>query len=216
MAFIHTTPPRNASGEVQAMYQRQQAGWGYVPNYAKVFSHRPPLMQRWADLLAGARQHMDSRRFELVTLAAAHALRNSYCSLAHARKLCQFLSREEVRQIVEDEAATPLSAAEAEMVAFARRVASDAHAITADEVSRLRAHGFSDAEIFDIAAVAAARSFLAKLCDALGVEPDSEFMAMHPELRRSLIVGRPIDDGPAETVAEPAADRTGRRHQPPT
>lgn len=205
MAFISTTPPREAHGDVHAMYARQQASWGYVPNYAKVFSHRPRLMQRWADLLAGVRQHMDSQRFELVTLAAAHALRNSYCSLAHARQLCRFFSQDEVRRIADDEGA-PLSQADAAMVAFARHVAGDAQSITADEVEGLRGHGFSDADIFDIAAVAAARSFFAKLGDALGVEPDAEFNAMDPELRRSLTVGRPIGIGGEEQVATSASE----------
>jgi alkylhydroperoxidase family enzyme len=82
MAFIDTTMPAAADGPVRAMYERQQASFGYVPNYAKVFSHRPELMSRWASLLAGVRGSIEPRRFELVTLAAARALRSSYCSLA--------------------------------------------------------------------------------------------------------------------------------------
>ena len=41
MAFIETTPPEAAEGAVAAMYLRQQKAWGFVPNYAKVFCHRP-------------------------------------------------------------------------------------------------------------------------------------------------------------------------------
>ena len=44
MAFIETTKPDHAREAVADMYSRQQAAWGYVPNYAKVFCHRPEVM----------------------------------------------------------------------------------------------------------------------------------------------------------------------------
>jgi len=83
MAFVHTIPVEQAAGDVRAMYERTQGALGYVPNYAKVFSHRPDVMTAWSGLLAGIRGHLDARRYELVTLAAARALRSSYCMLAH-------------------------------------------------------------------------------------------------------------------------------------
>ena len=61
--------------------------WGFVPNYAKVFCHRPEVLARWGQLLAGIRRPMDKRRFELVTFAAAHELRNTACALAHGKAL---------------------------------------------------------------------------------------------------------------------------------
>jgi hypothetical protein len=48
MAFIETIPASNIDDEVRAMYERQQAHYGYVPNYAKVFCYRPAgLSQRF-------------------------------------------------------------------------------------------------------------------------------------------------------------------------
>ena len=52
MSFIDTIPPATAVGATAAMYRRQKAAWGYVPNYAKVFGHRPEVMARWDALLA--------------------------------------------------------------------------------------------------------------------------------------------------------------------
>ena len=72
MSFIATTRPAEASGDVLDMYQRQEAHWGYVPNYAKTFSHRPEALARWGRLLAELRRPVDDRRFELVTFAAAY------------------------------------------------------------------------------------------------------------------------------------------------
>jgi alkylhydroperoxidase family enzyme len=92
-----------------------------------------------------------------------------------------------------DDAAAELSPADAAIVAFAEKVARDATTITETDVRVLREHGLSDAEIFDVAAAAAARSFFSKLLDALGVAPDSQYGEVEDELRRRLTVGRPID-----------------------
>ena len=51
------------------MYDRSRRIYGYVPNYAKVFCHRPEVMALWAQLQAGIKTPMDKRRFELVTFA---------------------------------------------------------------------------------------------------------------------------------------------------
>ena len=204
MAFINTTPPGEATGAVQEMYARQQNTWGYVPNYAKVFCYRPEVMVRWAKLLSEVRRPLDARRFELVTFAAAHELRHTSCALAHGKALTEFIGDNDVRAIAEGGTANSLTDAEKEMVRFARKIAKDASAVTPQDVEALKQHGLSDADVFDIAATAAARSFFTKLLDALGSEPDSAFLSLNEVLRQSLTVGRPIESRAAESM--PVAD----------
>jgi hypothetical protein len=78
------------------------------------------------------------------------------------------------------------------MIIFARQVARDASSIMPEDVGVLKTHGFTDAEIFDIAATAAGRAFFTKLLDALGVQPDESFMKIDRSFRDPLTVGRPI------------------------
>jgi uncharacterized peroxidase-related enzyme len=193
VAYIETVQSPADNEELRAMYERQQAHHGYLPNYAKVFCYRPEIMGLWAQLQSGIKRHMDRRRFELITFAAANALRSTLCSLAHGKLLTEFLSMEDVEAIARGEAPKSLSAAEAAMMVFGRKVARDASAVTADDVELLKQHGFTDAEIFDISATAAARAFWTKMLDSLGVEADAPFRAMSPEFRDALTVGRPID-----------------------
>ena len=194
MAFIDTIGTDEATGEVREMYEHQQRSWGFVPNYARVFSHRPEIMSLWANLQRGIRSHVDPRRFELVTLAAAHALRSSYCSLAHGKKLTEYFEPEEIRSMLGDSDVhvESLTNAEIVMMAYARKVATNASRVTAGEVATLKSYGFTDPEIFDIAAVATARAFFAQLVDGLGAEADVTFMEMDDALRHTLSVGRPI------------------------
>jgi len=201
MAFIKTIPVSEAPADVLDMYQHQEEEWGFVPDYAKVFCHRPAVMARWGRLLAEIKRPVDPRRRELVTFAVAHALKHSPCSLAHGRQLAGMIGKEAVMAIAQGRDEAVLNGAECAMLKYARRIAVDASAITAEEVRDLReVHGFSDGEIFDIAAIAASRSFFTKILDALGTDADQPFMKMDEDLRNCLTVGRPISpDVPERT-----------------
>ena len=206
MAFINTIPVAEADGSVRDMYARQEGAWGYVPDYAKVFCHRPEVMERWGRMLAAIKRPVDARRLELVTFAAAHELRNSSCTLAHGVALARIIDSDTVLAIARGKESDVLSEAEAAMVRFARRVASDASRITAGEVAALKEiHGFSDADVFDIVSIAAARAFFTKVLDALGSEPDLGFMKIERELRQALTVGRPISHRALERLQEEEA-----------
>src|SRR5262249_960239 len=139
------------------------------------------------------RSRMDLRRYELVTLAAARAQRSSYCCLAHGKVLVEkFFAPDEVAAIASGQTAG-LGAAEVVMMKFAESVPRDAHAVTAEDVSLLRRHGFSDGDIVDIALATAARNFFSRLLDALGAVPDAAYRELPENLRETLTVGRPIE-----------------------
>ncbi len=192
MAFINTIPAADSTNSTREMYERQQASYGYVPNYAKVFSHRPEVMARWGRLLAEIRRPMDDRLFELATFAAAFELKNTACSLAHGQQLAKFIDEEGVQALAAGDTDGVVTDAEAVVVAFARKAARDAYSINQADVDTLKMHGYSDAQVFDIAAAVAGRSFLTKILDALGVEIDITAMEMSKSFREALAVGRSI------------------------
>ena len=194
MAFIDTIPDAEVDDQVRAMYERQATFWGFVPNYAKVFCYRPEIMGLWAQLQAGIKKSMaDKRRYELVTFAAANALRSTLCSLAHGKTLTEFFPSEAVQAMARGEAPANLTAAEAEMMKFARKVGRDASSVTREDVLRLKELGFSDAEVFDIAAAASARAFFAKLVESLGVTAEHSLLGLDQEFKRTMAVGRPVE-----------------------
>jgi alkylhydroperoxidase family enzyme len=75
---------------------------------------------------------------------------------------------------------------------LADKVAGDASSVTQADIDGLRALGLTDGEITDIVLAAAARSFFAKVLDALGAEPDERYAELDPAVREALTVGRPI------------------------
>lgn len=196
MPFVQTIPPADAEGAVREMYDKVHAEQGSIPNWAHAFSLRPAVRAGWVSLITSIRPNLSTRRYELVTLAAARALRSTYCSLAHGRVLAsQLFDAAEMREIVAGEPSAVLEPAEIAMMEFARKVVLGADRVTESDVATLRSHGLSDAEIFDVAATAAARCFFSKLLDALGVEADAGFQSMDADLRAALTVGRPLATG---------------------
>ena len=210
MSFIQTVAAADATGELREMYLRQQQSWGYVPAYARAFSARPELMTLWARLLAGIRRSIAPRRFELATVAAAVALGNTACALAHGRALCKYLPGQAVREIALSirEQRTPrgLSAEDTAIVRFAARAALRSNAIDEQDIAALRACGLGDDEIFDLAATVAGRAFFAGLLGMLGVEADAPLGELVPELRAALSVGRPVSDREPQRIEECCAE----------
>lgn len=192
MAFIDIIPEADIGDDVRAMYDRQQSFWGFIPNYAKVFCHRPEIMGLWAQLQAGIKSHMDKRRFELITFAASHTLRSTLCSLAHGKALTAFFSKEDIQSMARGASPKSLTDAEAAMMAFSRKVARGAYLVTSADVDELKKHGFTDGEVFDIAAAVGARAFWTNVIESLGVEPEPPFLELENEFRKTLTVGRAI------------------------
>jgi alkylhydroperoxidase family enzyme len=162
-------------------------------NYERAFAERPEVLAAWAQLNGAIKAGMDLRRYELVTLAAAHRLRSSYCCLAHGTVLQERFD-ESVLEIALDHHAAGLDEIDVAAMDLAERVVDDAASIGDTDLQRLRDVGLSETEIMDVILAAAARCFFSKTLDALGVLPDASYRDLEPDLRDALVVGRPIDD----------------------
>jgi uncharacterized peroxidase-related enzyme len=193
MAFIDTISPDAADGDVAAMYETDVAGWGFLPNFTRAYSHRPDVYAAWRSLNGSIKANMDERRYEIATLAAARRLRSSYCSLAHGRVLARLIPASVVQDIAIGRPSDELDAVDMAVIDLADKVAADATTVTQGDIERLRGLGLTDAEILDVVLAAAARCYFSKVLDAVGCDPDAAFNDLiEPGLREALTVGRPI------------------------
>jgi uncharacterized peroxidase-related enzyme len=162
-----------------------------MPNYEDAFTGRPDVYAAWIELNGAIKANMDLRRYELAALAAARAVRSSYCCLAHG-KILRDQHDVDAAAAVTDPATAGLDDVDRAVLRLATRVAEDASAITDADRQELRDLGLSEPEIQDVVYAAAVRCFFSKTLDALGVQADAEYAALPDAFREPLTVGRPI------------------------
>jgi alkylhydroperoxidase family enzyme len=100
-----------------------------------------------------------------------------------------------VEAIVRDYHSAGLEPAEVALMAFVEKVVLHAYEVTQEDIDNLRTHGFSDADILDIALTAASKCLVSKVIDALGLEVDSKILkqreeSLGEEAYQTLQVGR--------------------------
>jgi uncharacterized peroxidase-related enzyme len=194
--FIETISEDAATGATAEYYRQQRDSWGFLPTYAGAFGHRPDVAQAWNALNLAIRGGMDRRRFELATIAAAPALRSTYCTTAHSKFLRDVCGDEaSLQRIAEAPGGDTLDEQDGAVYRFAAKVATDAASVEQDDIEELRAVGLSDADIADVVYAAAARSFFTRVLDGLGAQLDVQTaQAFGPDLYASMVVGREAAD----------------------
>src|SRR5579885_2173637 len=105
-------------------------------NMERAFETHPDVYAAWRQLVTAIKANMDTRRYELATLAAAQRLRSSYCSLAHAAVLRDELG-EDVPAIIRDRAGY-LEPVDVAIMELAERIVDDATSIEDADLQRLR------------------------------------------------------------------------------
>lgn len=193
MSIIRTPEPGDATGDAAVLYADDLESMGYVPSHTRVMANNPAAVRAFESLVRASRRTLDTRRYELVTLAAARAIRSQACLLAHGLRTLSVIDEDELARIAVDYRTAGLSEAEVEMMAYAERLSTDSSSMTEADAARLREVGFSDDEIVDITIAAAARNFYSRALHALGVEVD-EPPGMPEHLRQALLDGAGLSE----------------------
>ena len=201
MTFIHQTNLEDSDESTQKLFKRHQQHYGFVPNYTKLYKNRVGVMDAWATLQSTIKANVKLHEFELVTLAAAMAMKNSSCSLAYAKILnSKYYDENELKKIVFENGKGVLTERQTLMMSLARKVATEASEVTQQDINNLKQVGCSDEEIFDVVTTAAARCFFSKITDALGAQPDPIFHESTNAFKQMFVVGRSISTKKPTTI----------------
>jgi uncharacterized peroxidase-related enzyme len=186
MSILNTISEADAKGEIAKIYNEDVEEIGYVPALTKVMAINPDAVRAWEGLIRTIAPPLGTRNYELVTLAAARALRSQHCLLAHGKKSLDLFAEPELIRIAENYQQAGLSDAEVAMMDFAAKLSTASSTMTDADSQRLRDVGFSDSEIMNITLAAAARNYYSRAIHALAVDVDVP-AELSPELTRALI-----------------------------
>jgi uncharacterized peroxidase-related enzyme len=193
--FLKTVEETEASGRIAELYGAQKAQNGFVMSAVRCWTARPdllPIYQQFAETIR-AGFSLSPRDWRLITFVAAKEVPSTYCSHVYGRQLLADLgSKEAILAVRRDFASAGLSERDIAMLRYAATVASDASRVTAEDIERLRAAGFTDVQICDIALCASFRCFVGRFFDAVGAGPEPAFIDADADFRDAMTVGRAI------------------------
>lgn len=190
--YITTVEPEQATGDIAEIYAGEIKSMGRVMQATQCWTARPDILAPVEHLLHQLRDgfSLGLVNFRLITLIAARHVPSSYCTHVYFKTLSAALGREQVLAIHRDFRNAGLSTREVAMLAYAEQIAVDASKIQPADIHALRALGFSDVNIADIALAASFRTFLSRYFDAVGATVEPDFLDHDLEVRAELSVGK--------------------------
>ena len=165
-----------------------QAKAGFVPNVFLTLAHRPDECRAffdYHDALMLRPSGLSKGEKEMIVVATSGANRCLYCVVAHGAVLRIY----EKAPLLADAVAinhhkADLSARQHAMLDFALKVCGDSAAVDEADFEGLRAHGFSDEDIWDIGAITAFFGLSNRMANLISMRPNEEFYLMGRVPRR--------------------------------
>lgn len=191
--YLQTVGEEAATGRVAEIYEAHKSQMGFIMSTAKSFTPRPDLLPIYTDFIDKVRAgfSLGVREWRLITLIAAKHIPSTYCSYVYGKQLIGDLgSKEAVMAVQKDFRTAGLPGRDVEMLAYAEKITKDASRVSQTDIDRLRAVGFTDQQICDIALCASFRCFVSRFFDAMGAGPEAAFIDSDAEFRAAMTVGK--------------------------
>ena len=150
MARIDPIPMDQAQGKARELLDELVERGGEPGPMVRAMANAPALLRGYLDLTrAMKRVHIDRRIVERINLAVHEWLSCDYCLVAHTRAARQLgVPDSEIQLARQGTSSDPVIAA---IVAFAQQVLVAPAEIGDDDFERLRAHGYHEEQIAEVA-----------------------------------------------------------------
>jgi len=155
---------------------------GFVPNVFLALAHRPDEFRAffaYYDALMEKEGGLTKAEREMIVVATSAANHCHYCIVAHGAILRIYAKK----PLLGDQVATnyrkaPLSPRERAMLDFALKIAIESHTVADEDFAALRPHGFSDEDIWDIAAITAFFALSNRMASFADMQPNPEYYTL--------------------------------------
>jgi uncharacterized peroxidase-related enzyme len=168
--------------DIRARILKVQEKSGFVPNVFLALAHRPDEFRAffaYHDALMEKESGLTKAEREMIVVAVAGANGCQYCVVAHGA----ILRIRAKNPLIADQVAinyreADITPRQRAMLDFALKVAEDSRAIDERDFAALRAQGFSDEDIWDVAGVSAFFSLSNRFANFVALRPNDEFYLM--------------------------------------
>ncbi|TCO73511.1 peroxidase-related enzyme [Rhodovulum euryhalinum] len=156
---------------------------GLVPNvlraYAFDIAKLNAFSAMYGDLMLGPSGLTKLER-EMIAVVVSSINRCWYCQVAHGAAVRELSGDPALGEaMVMNYRAAPLNERQRAMLDFAARLTEESHKVEEADRQRLRDQGFSDRDIWDIAAVTGFFNMSNRIASASGMEPNEDYHGAH-------------------------------------
>jgi uncharacterized peroxidase-related enzyme len=155
---------------------------GFVPNVFLTLAYRPDEFRAffaYHDALMDKDGGLTKAEREMIVVATSSANQCHYCVVAHGAILRIRAKNPQIAdQIAINYRKADITPRQAAMLDFAMKVSRAAEEISEQDFANVARHGFSDDDIWDIAAIAAFFALSNRMANVTGMRPNDEFYLM--------------------------------------
>ena len=174
---------KDLPADLRQRIEEVQQKAGFVPNVFLALAHRPDELRAFMAyhdallLREGAKLTKGER--EMIIVATSGANNCLYCVVAHGAILRVY----EKKPLIADQVAVnhrkaDITPRQKAMLDFALKVTRASHEVGDADLDALRAHGFDDEDIWDIAGISAFFGLSNRMANVISLRPNDEFYLM--------------------------------------
>jgi uncharacterized peroxidase-related enzyme len=155
---------------------------GFIPNVFLVLAHRPDEFRAffaYHDALMDKPGNLTKAEREMIVVATSNLNQCQYCVVAHGAIL-RIRAKDPLiaDQVAVNYRKADITARQKAMLDFAVRVSIEAYKVTETDFATLKSHGFTEEDIWDIAAISAFFGLSNRLANVTSMRPNPEFYTM--------------------------------------
>jgi uncharacterized peroxidase-related enzyme len=166
--------------DIRARILEVQEKAGFVPNVFLTLAHRPDEFRAFFAyhdaLMDKEGGGLTKAEREMIVVATSGANDCLYCIVAHGAILRIYAKDPVIAdQVAVNYRKADITPRQKAMLAFALKVALESAHIVDEDFAALRAHGFSDEDIWDIGAIASLFALSNRMANLISMRPNDEF-----------------------------------------
>jgi uncharacterized peroxidase-related enzyme len=155
---------------------------GFIPNVFLTFAYRPDEFRAffaYHDALMEKDGGLTKAEREMIVVATSSANQCHYCVIAHGAILRIRAKNPQIAdQVAINYRKADITPRQRAMLDFAMKVSTEAQKISEADFAAIASHGFSDDDIWDIAAISAFFALSNRMANVTSMRPNDEFYMM--------------------------------------
>ncbi|WP_126226149.1 peroxidase-related enzyme [Burkholderia ambifaria] len=168
--------------DIRARIAAVQEKSGFIPNVFLTLAHRPDefrAFMAYHDALMDKPGNLTKAEREMIVVATSAVNQCQYCVIAHGAIL-RIRAKD---PLIADQVATnyrkaDITVRQKAMLDFAMKVSQSAHLVGEADFDTLKSHGFTEEDVWDIAAISAFFGMSNRIANVTNMRPNAEFYAL--------------------------------------